>query len=333
MIVFNFISICFQESHDDSNDNTDTTTATDKISTDTSDQADTAQVASDHQQIDTCNRLSVTSTSSDVTTNSGKLVSITPDIVKPIKEISDNSTDIIEEDAKVVNVKEDMIIEDEGVSAMSSGMGSKILPSGSGSHLPDMLSHTPEMSQTNVDTEQADTDQHPVPELHCTVASSLETTNKTEMPSPTAGPNLNTASVNNRQTVNEVPKLRITSPFAAYKDTTRHNSEVNDCVKQNISSPSTLSDYQGELSRGKLNQNQQQLHQLKSTNSSVKSPQQLDSLNPTGDTVVSPRNSPHHRSNRRSHNSGPSSVSGTVGDNIYESNLKRSDSYRNARQK
>ena len=132
-----------------------------------------------------CHRLSVSSSaSSDVTTHSGKLVSITPDIVKPSKEQLPGDGDGGDGDAKTV-------------SASAAG----VVASASGGQLPDMLSHTPDTA----DCEAADTVRHAA-----------------------------------------ATKLRITSPFAAYRDGgARQQAEDSPAAPP----PSTLPS-QGEQPRG-----------------------------------------------------------------------------------
>ena len=279
-------------------------------------------------EVSDCHRLSVTSNSSDTTTNSGKLVSITPDIVKPIKEIGDNSSDTNKGETKtgeIVLDKEEIRQIDE--SALTGAQ--KILTSGSGSHLPDMLSHTPEMTVTQTSPE---TETDPPPVLGGKTSCLKEThpnTEKALSPSP----------VNNKQPpVCEglVPKLRITSPFAAYQDTTRHHKEANERVKQNnippSPPPSTLSDSQGELlRRQKQKLNHRQLNQF---NSGLKS-SQLDRL--TDDAVVSsplqysaPRLQQNICKGKPASRDGDDNANNTSIEDE-KSNLKRSDSYRNAR--
>ena len=134
-----------------------------------------------------CHRLSVSSSaSSDVTTHSGKLVSITPDIVKPGKEqlpADGGDGDGADGDAK----------------AGSEAGG--VVASASGGQLPDMLSHTPDTAEC----EAADTVRHAA-----------------------------------------ATKLRITSPFAAYRDSgARQQAEDSTAAPP----PSTLPS-QGEQSRG-----------------------------------------------------------------------------------
>ena len=295
----------------DTND-TEAVTTNDKIVSDSNIAVDKVD-SEPAPEVSECHRLSVTSNSSDTTTNSGKLVSITPDIVKPIKEIGDNSSDTNKGEHKtgeiVLDKKEIRQIDE----SLSSSGAQKILPSGSGSHLPDMLSHTPEMTVT-----QTSPDPAPGDKTSCL----METAEKALSP------------VNNKQPVGcegGVPKLRITSPFAAYQDTTRHNREANERVKQNNSpSPSTLSDSQGELLRRQRQKlNHRQLNQF---NSGLKTSQPdrltddavvstpLQYSTPTSEKIIC-------RSKPASHDDDAANIS--IEDE--KSNLKRSDSYRNAR--
>jgi hypothetical protein len=75
----------------------------------------------------------------------GKLVSITPDIVKPVKEVKDSQDNILQE----VRVSEQQE-QDGAATAKSDGGGATevsshvLLKSGSSGRLPDMLTHTPD---------------------------------------------------------------------------------------------------------------------------------------------------------------------------------------------
>ena len=251
----------------------------------TTDRSDTTEDTADH---DVVNRLSAASSSSVMTNNSGKLVSITPDIVKPVKENkTETQTETDEKQEEVKQVEND------------------IVQSGSGSHLPDMLSHTPEMTLTH-DT-------------------ALDTVLQT---SPVVSTPVSHDQPSAQQSVSDTaPKLRITSPFAAYKHITtpQHLTSESGTVKQNISSPSTLTHDQGEFVSGntlvKFKHSEKPLPAL--NNRVVKdafhlnSPKTRRELSFTGETVKS----------SLSVESG-----GGGGEGVLESStLKRSDSYRNAR--
>jgi hypothetical protein len=74
----------------------------------------------------------------------GKLVSITPDIVKPVKEVKDSSQQglvrgEVQQDSIAVAAKVDSGVAEAG--------GHVLLKSGSSGRLPDMLTHTPDGQQ------------------------------------------------------------------------------------------------------------------------------------------------------------------------------------------
>ena len=259
-------------------------------------------------------RLSVTSTSSDVTSHSGKLVSITPDIVKPSKEITDTPQEELDNTDRGPHGGEEKL----------DTAGEKILPSGSGSHLPDMLSHTPEISQCGDTLDKLQDDLEPGKLLQhlqqlpqqSSKHSDHSRHDKTSWAESHAEshnkvPNTTMAALLRPGFSCDLPKLRITSPFAPYKDTTRHNVQHNESPKQNSSGPSSsaLSHHQGDLERR---------HESENSHQNI-------SENYRGDTVIAP-------SRQTAPRSGPSSYR-TEDDRHCEetSNLKRSDSYRNAR--
>ena len=262
--------------------------------------ASTETVSSMSGEVET-NRLSVTSTSSSVTTASGKLVSTTPDIVKPVKEIGDNKDEVKEVIDKVAATKDVMVT--------GNGCDNKILQSSSGSHLPDMLSHTPEMA----------------------AAETQSDANPSSATKPDTGPGVvsGVTSVSRHQPVSQCgesgPKLRISQPFAPYRDIiaplTRHNTRANekgDEHNDHPPPPSTLSD-QGELLRR------------------VKEQQTLNKINSnpvkTSPTAVKERSGLPQRSPLRKGATPRNKQSSLETDDTGEeqSNLKRSDSYRNAK--
>ena len=270
--------------------------------------ASTETVSSMSGEVET-NRLSVTSTSSSVTTASGKLVSITPDIVKPVKEIGDN--------------KDLMEVVDKAVpkDAIKTSEDKKILHSSSGSHLPDMLSHTPEMAAAETQSDANPSSATTKPDTGTGVVTTPEQS-------------CVTSSVSRHQSGSQcagesVPKLRISQPFAPYNrditPLTRHNNEANEKgVKQNNFPPpaSTLSD-QGELLR------RSEERRKHSQNSFTVN------LVETGPATVEKGSRLTKRSPQRPRSS-PSKSKSTVrtDDKTYyveQSNLTRSDSYRNAK--
>ena len=311
-----------ESSGDPTHDESDSVTATDNMEassspTDVSDHstelgdsgkslASTETVSSMSGEVET-NRLSVTSTSSSVTTASGKLVSTTPDIVKPVKEIGDNKEDV-KEVIDNAATKDVMITGD--------ACDNKILQSSSGSHLPDMLSHTPEMAAA-----ETQSDANPSSATKPDTGTGVVTT------SGLSG----VTSVSRQQPVSQCgesgPKLRITQPFAPYRDIiaplTRHNTRANEKGGEHHNTPpppSTLSD-QGETQRRVEEQ---------------QTPNKINS-NPvkTSPAVVKEKSGLVQRSPLR-HGATPGKKQSSLetddtGTSEEQSNLKRSDSYRNAK--
>ena len=315
------------ESSDTHHEESDSVTATDNMEasssspTDVSDHstelgdsgkslASTETVSSMSGEVET-NRLSVTSTSSSVTTASGKLVSTTPDIVKPVKEIGDNKEDV-KEVIDNVATKDVMIT--------GNACDNKLLQSSSGSHLPDMLSHTPEMAAAETQSDANPSSATSKPDTGTGVVTTSGLSGVT--------------SVSRHQPVSQCgqaesgPKLRIVQPFAPYRDTatplTRHNTRANekgDKQHHPQPPPSTLSD-QGELPR---RVEEQQTPNKINSNPVKTSPA----------AAVKERSRLVQRSPLR-HGATPTKKQSSLetddtGTSEEQSNLKRSDSYRNAK--
>jgi len=195
------------------------------------------------------------SDNSVMTVDSGKLVSITPDIVKPVKECK---PDLTKE-----NDEEKQQSTDHKVSDTQDGPN-PVLSSNSGSHLPDMLTNTPEVSQITGDSSVT---YNQPQQLADSVVAKDNLGINSEMPNrPATGLALGHASktscmenhagnsappallssVSTGQPNCEQPKLRITSPFSAYS---KKQSPDEDEKPSTSVPPSTLQESQGDLER------------------------------------------------------------------------------------
>jgi hypothetical protein len=279
------------------------------------------------------------SDNSAITVDSGKLVSITPDIVKPVKECKPDLTK--QRNAEKQNA------EDHEVSDMQDGPN-PVLNSNSGSHLPDMLTNTPEVSQITCDsvvTYQQAQLLGSTPDSVVMVGKdnlginsempsrpaiglALGHANKTscmENPAEKSAPPALLSSVSTGQPNCEQPKLRITSPFSAYSKKQGPDDEEK---PSNSIPPSTLHKSQGDLERkdeeseyGPNKLSEQVCERNISVGNQLSHPG--DIYNRVNQTLgrMNTDTSSGHISN---------GIDGTR-NSVQRSSLKRSDSYRRAR--
>eukprot|EP00090_Calanus_glacialis_P047494 TRINITY_DN989_c0_g1_i1.p1 TRINITY_DN989_c0_g1~~TRINITY_DN989_c0_g1_i1.p1 ORF type:complete len:1577 (+),score=288.14 TRINITY_DN989_c0_g1_i1:339-5069(+) len=277
------------------------------------------------------------SDNSVITVDSGKLVSITPDIVKPVKECKPDLTK--------ANNSALQHSKDHEVNDMQEGPN-PVLNSNSGSHLPDMLTNTPEVSQITGDSSVIYNQAQQLNSMPDSMVAKNNLGINSEMPGrPAIGLALGHAnktscmenhaensaqhallsSVSTGLPNCEQPKLRITSPFSAYSK--KHVPDEDEKPSNQIP-PSTLLGSQGDLERKHeeiepiQNRKYQQVFERNvSVGNQLSHPE--DIYNRVNQTLsrMNTDTSAGHISN---------GIDGTR-NSVQRSSLKRSDSYRRAR--
>jgi len=277
------------------------------------------------------------SDNSVITVDSGKLVSITPDIVKPVKEYKPDL--MLENNSELKNSKQCE------VSEMQVGPN-PLLNSNSGSHLPDMLTNTPEVSQITGDPSVVYNQAQQLNNMPDSMVAKDNLGINSEMPSrPSTGLALghaNKTSCTENHAENslppallssvstvlpncEQPKLRITSPFSAYSK--KHVLDQD--AKPNSQIPSsTLQSSQGDLERK---------HEEIERSHNPKSQLVFERNVSVGNQLSHPEdiyNRVNQTLNRMNTDTSTGHISNGIDgtrNSVQRSSLKRSDSYRRAR--
>jgi len=277
------------------------------------------------------------SDNSVITVDSGKLVSITPDIVKPVKECK---LDLTKE-----NNTEKLHSNDHEVSGAQNGPN-PVLNSNSGSHLPDMLTNTPEVFQITGDSSLIYNQAQQLNNMPDSMVAKANLGINSEMPGrPAIGLALGHAnktscmenhaencappallsSVSTGLPNCEQPKLRITSPFSAYSK--KHIPDEEEKPSDSIP-PSTLQASQGDLER----------KDEESVQSQNKISEQVFERNVSVGNQLSHPEDIYNRVNQTLSRMNTDTSAGHIANGIdgtrnsvQRSSLKRSDSYRRAR--